>query len=224
MIPEHAISNVLMHMRRREVLFRIKTTAMFVFGIPLSLVGPLFLSFAFWVCACRFYDHDVRWAWFFWGAVVVVIPLLYQLEIRTRGDYLGTVATAPGIAAPPGGMMAPGSYGPILGIAAVAANPTQSAAGFVEIFLFGPRLVLGAWRQTRLAGHLKDADVNRAAEIIAQLNARDSGLDVEKLIRKGETFERLLPTFAYLSFHQWIGVNEGWNRIWILTEKRAILG
>ena len=51
MISEGAISNVRIHMRRREALFRIKTTAMFVFGIPLSLVGPLFLS-------CLLYTSD----------------------------------------------------------------------------------------------------------------------------------------------------------------------
>jgi len=70
---------------------------------------------------------------------------------------------------------------------------------------------------------LKDADLDRAAEIITQLNALDNGLPVAKVIGKGETFESLLPTFAYLSFHQWIGASDGWKRIWLLTEKKEIL-
>jgi len=218
MIPAVAISNARMHMRHREVLFRIKTIAMLVFGIPLSLVGPLFLSSAFWIFAWRFYSHDVRWAWFFWGAVGVAVPLLYRLEIRTRGNYLGTVATESELAPPPHGMLIHGPCGAMLGIAAVAANPQQSAASIVEIFLAGPRLVLDAWKQTRLARHLK------AAEIIAELHAREDGLAVAKFILKGESFESLLPTFAYLSFHHWIGAGKGWNRIWLLTESREGLG
>ena len=70
---------------------------------------------------------------------------------------------------------------------------------------------------------MKSADLDRAAGVVSDLAARREGTEVANLLRRSEKFEDLVVTFAYLSFHQWIGAGDGWKRIWLSTESRELL-
>jgi hypothetical protein len=201
---------------------------MFAFGVPLSLFGPLLLATMFWLTALLLRISTLGrdylpWPWFFGIAVVVVVPLLYRLELRTGGDYLGDVSTAGEPLGPHGWSMMPMMTGRVVGVATILANPRQVSGGIVEIFLFGPRMVIGAYRQAKLARHLRTVDIDRAAGVILSLRCHKEGVDFPQLLHKGEKLEDLMPALAYLSFHKWIGAADGWHRIWLFTESRELL-
>ncbi|HUU85458.1 MAG TPA: hypothetical protein VM243_18315 [Phycisphaerae bacterium] len=219
---------ILLRLRHRERLFRVKVTAMVLFGLPLSLVGPFVLATIFWLAGRalgllswdRFWG---QWMWLFLALVSIVIPLLYRLELRTAGGYLSEAAKDFNPHGPTGAPFLPGSAAYVGAVAAVVANPRAVSAGIVEVFLFGPRLVVGACQQIRAARHLKQANVELAAAILAVLLARDTGIDTHRFLKTGQKLEHLLPTLAYLTFHRWIGVRDDWQQVYVYSASRETL-
>lgn len=212
-------------LRARENLRQLKIAAMFVFGVPLFFVGPLTTATCLWA-GLRTLDQGwaIRWSWLFWPLVVVMIPLLYRMERRTGGDYYGRMLSETEVYAPPGGhMFMPGSGNFIIRGTYLALNARPVASHFIEVFLFGPRLVLSASRQRRICRALVGVDVARAVEIVRFLGSVEGGVDLPAVLRGAETCDSLLPTLAYLVFYQWIGVRGEWERIWLTSEARRSL-
>lgn len=219
---------ILLRLRRRERLFRVKVAAMILFGVPLSFVGPFVLATVFWFAGhaagyCSWSRVWVHWSWLFLALVIVVVPLLYRLEIRTTGGYLTEAMQDTKPHRPMGAAFLPGPAAQVGALVAVAANPRAVSAGVVEVFLFGPRLVVGAFIQFRAARHLKQAEVGRAASILAVLLGRDQGVETSRLLRRDEQLEDLLPTLAYLVFHRWVGVRSGWQQVYLYSMSREAL-
>lgn len=207
-------------LRSRGQVFWVKVAGMLLLGVPCCLVGPLFLGSLFWFVYGTLVDW-VPWSWFFWGAVLVVLPLLFRAEIQTGGDFLGNVARdiTPNNAAN-AAMLVGGELGMLY---AFVIAPRQSSAGIVELLLFGPRLVVDAVRQIRTKLKTRGADLDRAAGVVAALLRQDQGVATVSLLRPGEQTEALLPTLGYLVFHDWVGVGDGGNRVWLLSDARRAL-
>lgn len=217
-------------LRRRENTFRFKIVMMYLAGAPLSLAGPAILATMFWAAALLSASFisvlpatAVEWKWFFIPLTLICVPLLYRKEQRTRGFYLSEVLrdTLPG--KPTGAPLIPGPMQAVTETAAVAANPRFASAGLVELFLVGPRLVLSAWQQVRLAAGLHQVDRMRAAEVLYSLCKRNSGIDTLKLLRPGEHLGGFQPVLAYLTFHRWVGVGNKWEHVWLYSSERKTL-
>ena len=69
------------------------------------------------------------------------------------------------------------------------ANPRAVSFGLVEIFLAGPRLVVGGIRQRRTDRNFADVDRERAAEIVTLLLERGGGVHPRELLRRGEELQ-----------------------------------
>ena len=207
---------------RRERRHGLKIRAMLVFGGPLSFLGPLAVATMFWI-ALKYgfrssgFAEGVTWLDLFVGLSVIMIPLLYGMEMRTQGGFrtdLSDVIPVPGVA------LVMGSRGavPILML-----NARATSSVFVEFFLLGPRLVLSGLRQRGLSRSVRLGDRQEAAAILERLSNRDDGIQTNGLLSESESVEKLLPTLAYLAYHQWIGVGETWQRLWLLTASRQVL-
>ena len=212
-------------LRRREKIAQVKIWAMFIFGVPLTLVGPLTIATILWLASLSARQGwDIHWSWLFGTLAVVMIPLLYRLELRTGGEYYDTVMSQTEVYAPSGTLTHGSSVGGrIVALPVLAINARPVAAQFVEVFLLGPRLVLGAIRQRRIRRALVRVDFDRAVEIVRFLGSVDGGVDLPVVLRSGETLAGLLDTFAYLVFYHWIGVRGAWERIWLTSEARRSL-
>ncbi len=204
---------------------------MFLAGTPLSLLGPAILATMFWAAALLSASFvsilpagAIEWKWFFLPLTVICVPLLYRKEQRTRGFYLSEVLRDTLPARPTGAPFIPGPAQAITATASVAANPRLASAGFVELFLAGPRLVLSAWQQVRLASGLHAVDRYRAAEVLYSLCKRNSGVDTLKLLRPEEYIAGFQPVLAYLTFHRWIGIGRNWEHVWVYSSERKVLG
>lgn len=120
-------------------------------------------------------------------------------------------------------MFMAGSGKSIVAVTHLAINARPVASHFVEVFLFGPRMVLSAIRQRRVRRSFGRVDFDRAVELVRLLGSVDGGVDLPVVLRRGETLDNLLPTLAYLVFHQWIGVRGAWERAWLTSEARESL-
>jgi hypothetical protein len=216
-IDATSLQTIAQHLKRRERGLSAGVATMLVIGIPMLLLGPLILGTLFWFATgmlLRFYP----WSWFFWGFVVVLIPLLFWTERGTRGTYFADTVVAAGGASP-----LPYLAGAEIGmLVSFATSPRVAASGFVELFLTGPRLVLDAIDKIRRARHVRDVDRDRAAHVVARLRQFDQGIAPDQ-INPGEPVSAVIPVLAYLLFHDWIGISKTGDRVWLLGDARRAL-
>ena len=214
-IPMSRIESAL---RTRERLTRTTSIAMVLAGVPLLFVGPFVMSIIFWFATWSAIGH-YPWWWFFAGLCLLMIPLLVHLELRTRGSFLGDAVISSGGASP-----APYVLGSDLGmLISFVAYPRTSASGFVELFLVGPRLLIGGWEKLRKMSKLGPVKVSRAAQIVEYLARTDRGVAPEHLLHERETLRSIAAPLSYLLLHEWIDISKIGDRVWLLTSARESL-
>ncbi len=225
--PDTLQRRTLALLQRRDRMRELRLTLAWVFGIPLSFLGPLVLASIFWLVIGRLTEHWYPWSWYVAALSIVAIPLLFRLESRTGGKYADqAVADMP----PPCdgmGRITLGAYAgfgaPVGGLLAWGANPRAASAGFIEFFLVGPRLILGAARQARLERAFRALDRRRAAHVLAQLFETGHALPPGALLRPGESMDDLRPVLIWLAHLGWIGVAEKLDQVYLYTESRVAL-
>jgi len=212
--------------KRRRGLARVLG---FVFGLPLLFLGPAVLGTMFWV-ACILLYQWYPWTWFFLGTCAVAIPALFVTEIRTAGEFMSAAITpdqanramAAQAVKTVGTLINP-RLGNTLALAAAIASPRASTAGFVELFLTGPRLLLSAFRNTRMTIRLRSVDVERTALLLHQLLRANIGVPIQSLLQKSERPGDLELPLAYLVFHDWAAVAADHSKAWILSDAKKDL-
>jgi hypothetical protein len=221
---ENALDRITALLRRQDQRLRLKAAAQIAFGIPLTLIGPALLATAFRFAARSIGNLDVPWFWAFGALLIILVPLLFRLELRTAGRFLdGALRESP----PTGSLFSsmPGTYVALggLALAPVLANPRSFSASVTEVFLCGPRLVITAFRQRRVRRRLGSVDFRRAARLVAELGSRSEGLELSVLPKAGEQLNGLLPVLNWLVFLGWIGVGQQVPRVYLYSEARDTL-
>lgn len=159
-------------LRSREWSLRCRIAALLAAGLPACLFGPLVIGSVYWLLALIWtgsFALYVRGFWFFLGTAVLVIPLAFRTERRTRGRFLdeAVIDSARGDR-------------PVLrtGLADVdaifnfAMQPRLPAAGIVELILWGPRQVLDAVETVGRVRAVAPADRARTAALLLHVCAR----------------------------------------------------
>lgn len=214
-----SVSHLAGILARRERRHVFKTVAMLLFGLPLSLLGPLVVATMLWLplwCGFRWlsFAQGVLWLDIFVALTVIMIPSLFWMEIRSPETYQADLS---GPAPRPGRVLTCPSIGVFM------VNPRTASTALVEFFVIGPRLVVSGLHQRKLARSVRLDDRTRAAAILERLSRRDDGIDTKHLLRERETLDTIQPALAHLLYHQWIGVGEKWQRVWLLSEARQTL-
>jgi hypothetical protein len=148
------------------------------------------------------------WWTCFAAVLAALIPLLFWFEIHTRGrwfdDEINWQASS-------GGSGPSASYGEWELRCAAA-----SWAVFIEVLLWGPRLIFNARQRWRR--HVSPLVVAEAAALINFLRHFE-GIAVAEL-----PVVRPAPVLNYLITRDWIGISEARDRVWLLTDARKALG
>jgi hypothetical protein len=211
-------ASIRLRFKQRESFLAGGIATLLLIGVPMLFIGPLALASLFWFATLNLFGY-YPWTWFFWGFVVILIPLLFWTERRTRGGFLADTVIEAG-----GGSELPYLLGGDLGLLiSFATNPRVTMSGFIEIFLTGPRFVLDAFEKMNRARRVRSVDQDRAAAIVADLLRTDRGVPIQSLVRPGERLATLDVSLAYLLFFDWIGLSKDRSRVWILTEARQRL-
>lgn len=214
-----SMAHISWHLNRREWVWQIKSYSMLVIGPLISFTGPLALSSIFWFALNRWgILGQFQWMELFVTLSVVMIPLLIHQEIRTQGRYRADLSdTIP---------MTPGRvHGMTMAFGAAAGllvNARVTSSIFVEVFLIGPKLLLGGLELLRLSKPFIGVDHHRTATLFSFLLCRDSGVELDQLYQDNEQRNDLLPNLAYLSFYRWIGAAKNWDRVWLSSESRRL--
>ncbi|MFQ5502965.1 MAG: hypothetical protein ACE5EQ_11810 [Phycisphaerae bacterium] len=227
MSQSNLIATVETKLMRRVQLRRLNAVAGILFGFPFIFVAPLILGSIFWFVTGSLTDQWYHWNWFFLGLSIITAPLLFRLEMQTGGDYLGKAMKDAKPLVERSDEMVAAAYigiGLVGGLAvAMLTRPRASSAGFVELFLFGPRIVLGGLRHLRQAGRLPNIDKRKASRVITVLLSRSQGVGAEELQAVDESHHDLLLILIWLAFYGWIGVTEDQKRVFLYSESRDIL-
>jgi len=219
MSPESIANKLRARSGRRRMLAIVGILA----GLPCCLFAPLILGSLFWFSYGQLFGF-VPWNYFFFGAVVVCLPLLFMLEIRTNGGFLDEVMSDPGPEIPGGADFARRLlvFGPLPALAAgTAVEPRRSVAGFVELFLFGPRLIVNGLRHLRQIHKLPSPNLTLAAKILTLLCEREAGIPIAALNSSKVEADEIDRTIFWLAFYGWIGISKDWQKIFIFSESRT---
>ena len=222
--PQTIISRLVRRAATRKLLAVVGVLV----GLPLCLVAAFTLGPLFWIAFGRAFGLGYPWYCWVAGTALLTIPLLFRTELRTGGDYLGDVArSGEAINTKPGLTTIVASASPVGGLGLVAyyaaTNPRAATAGFVELFLAGPRMIINGTRHLRLAGKVPDIDMQIAAQVLQKLMAHDSGLTSSELGNICESRDQLQETLIWLAFYGWIGVSTKQDRVYIYSESRRFL-
>lgn len=198
----------------REGIFWFKITAMLGVGGLASFLGPIVVT-AIARKLCAALEYPVSGMVLLNLSCLTVLPLLYWLEIRTRGSFLSEELQAQGTT---GADLYRSSS---LGEWELRRTAVVYAV-YIEVFLYGPRMTLDALRQLRRRIQSRRPAIPRAAEIVMFLAAADGGVDVERLPWM-ETPGQLRRTLSYLQLHDWIDLGDHGRRVWLLSMARRRL-
>ncbi|MCB9855115.1 MAG: hypothetical protein H6818_05455 [Phycisphaerales bacterium] len=226
-MPEH-IEKIIAKLKRRAATRSALAIVGVIAGTPLCFVAALILGTIFWFSIGRMLKFAYPWSYFFWGTALITIPLLFRTEIQTRGDFLGGVARDIDSDARTSNhsLQAPAAIpAPFLSLVAyhAAINPRAATAGFVELFITGPRWVLAGVRHLRLVGKIPKVDLEQTASVINKLLEKESGMESRELISAFDSRDQLQESLIWLAFYGWVGVSTKHDRVYIYSESRRFL-
>lgn len=198
----------------REFMFWMKVSAMLPLGVFASLLGPIVVaSIADGVLEAL--KVPVNGGLLLLLSFLMVLPLLYLVELRTRGSFLSEELRAQGTTGED--LFRSSSSGEM-----EFRRTAVVYAVWIEVFLYGPRMVIDAVHQLTARVRLGNPPIHRAAEIVMFLASLDSGINVENL-RRMESVDDLRRTLYYLRLHEWIDLGDHGRRVWLLsTAKRRL--
>ena len=183
-------NRLLLRLRQREAGFWLRVFTKLAIGLPLTLLAPLvvasFLSNILW----RF-GVAVEWGLLFFLSLIILIPLFFFIEWRTRGEFLAEEMRAQGTT--PSELFNATSRGELQ-----LRRSAAAAAGLIEIFLFAPRLILGAVVDIRQRIKLNDASMRRAAQILALLQSHQGGVEITVIRHPDESPLDVFKVTGYL--------------------------
>jgi hypothetical protein len=204
-ITAEQVASVVTQLRQREKSHRAKGWALILGAIPLLFVGPLFIGTCVYFLD-RHREHYSTAGWI--GAVALTaafaIPLLFLFE-RLNGEGLMTsTAEAVGQA----------DYSRLAG---------RAGAGvlIIDIFCWGPRMVLSGFRRFASNSVVTECDHQLAAQWICKLLRLEQGTLTPEIVDGNDP--KSVPTLTYLCKYEWIDISTNGERIWLLSDARKVL-
>ena len=212
-VPRQTPETVLPRLKKLDGSFRARWFALLIAGAVVSMIGPVIFGTAMWMRQYRAGGLGigvVQQPWWWHVAMVSLwfLPILFFIEWITRGKLLeNTVDTV-------------GDMGRFIGGRAVA------GAAFVEMCLWGPRMVTGgARKQFGLTRHRR-ADRTLAAAMAAELVNRGDGMPIGDLyaLAQNRGDDAFADALAYLMFHDLADVSKKGDRVWLCSDGKKALG
>jgi hypothetical protein len=211
------VARIESQLRKREADFWGRTLVKLATGVPVLFLGPLlggiivqgllFLSKAAWQPGY----------WVCYGiACLIMIPLLFFIEIRNRGDFYFDEARF---------YHSPGeTFSTSLHYTTGGPSDMEAGLAFVEVLLFAPRQILSAISDIKQRKAIGSEELHRASEIVLALQIADGGVALEKLSRAEDSPDSFPRILRYLQFYDWIDISKKADRAWLCSDAKKWLG
>ncbi|MEA2709530.1 MAG: hypothetical protein QOF78_2131 [Phycisphaerales bacterium] len=210
--PRQTTQTVLPKLTKIDTGFRGRWFALILAGAIVSMFGPIIFGSAIWLRQFRGAGVGIgekyhSWWWVVGMTCLWFLPILFFIEWITRGKLLDSAVEDVG------------------DMPRFVAHRAVAGAFFVELCLWGPRMVTGGVRkQIGLTTH-RHADRTLAAAMLAELLNHGEGMPIGKLYVLAKNDDHAFSTtLAYLMFHDLVDVSKKGDRVWLLSEGKRTLG
>jgi hypothetical protein len=210
--PRQTPETVLPKLKKLDAGFRARWFALLIAGAVVSMIGPVIFGTATWIRQFRagglgIGDVQHPWLWHVGVVCLWFLPILFFIEWITRGKLLQD--TVEGVSDMPR----------FIGGRAVA------GAFFVEMCLWGPRMVTGGVRRQFGLSRHRRADRALAAAMIAELLNRGGSLPIGEVFKVAQGRDDAFgAALAYLMFHDLVDVSKTGDRVWLCSDGKRALG
>jgi hypothetical protein len=204
--------SILPKLKKLDTSFRTRWLALLIAGALVSMIGPVIFGTATFIRQYRAGGVGIGveqepWLHHVGYACLWILPILFVIERVTRGKLVED--TVEGVSDMPR----------FIGGRAVA------GAVFVEVMLWGPRMVTAGVRRQVGLNRQRRADRALAAAMLAELLNRGDGLPIGEVFKiaqdRGDS--AFSAALAYLMFHDLVDLSKPGDRVWVCSDgKRAI--
>jgi hypothetical protein len=208
-LPADDLRHIKSRLQLRVLNQQILIVLMTLIGLPLVVAGAALFAGIIFAISIRASNGALAYRSLFWFCLIIATPLLFLLEISTRGKFAEEAVAEADNVDPRVSFMA-----------------GTSGAEFVIVMIFsllGPGLILGAYRRLRGQLQHRGAPIDRCAEVAGHLLLADVGIDLLSLKKPGESTVELLTVVEYLVHYDWAGLAHDGKRVWILTDAKKPL-
>ncbi|HMB96431.1 MAG TPA: hypothetical protein VKK61_10360 [Tepidisphaeraceae bacterium] len=208
---EHRLARVMQELENVETFSRAATFGKLMVGIPLCLIGPLFVAFILKLVESNW---NGNWLPSFTNtsvfAMIAIIPLLMWLERRTRGEFLSDALQ--------GEDSRFDSYGEY------ELRSTKFLwAFYTEVALLGPRLLWNAIDTLRGREEIDERLRLIAAQIVLELLDHEHAITTKQLIQPGQPTNDVIHVLNYLRQCDWIDFSRQRDKVWLSSPVRQKL-
>jgi hypothetical protein len=211
-------ARIVRRLRMRELGGFARIVAGYALGVPLCFLAPAMITLLLTGSGGRYgpvLPPIVSPGACFVVLSILMVPLLIWYERRTRGEYFMDALREWG-----------GDDGPWFGGSIHRGVDTEGPGAILlmELFLFGPRLVIGATRSLRERSRVRHVPLALAADVLLHLLRHDGGIPPAELRDVSTEATAVRDAILYLAFFDWVDLSKDRTRIWVLTDARKALG
>jgi len=208
--PRQTTETILPRLKKLDSGFRGRWFGLLILGAIVSMIGPVIFGSLYWMRQFGGRRHTGEYHTWLWEVGIVCLwflPILFLIEWVTRGKLLENTVDE------------------VDGMGRFVAGRVVAGAVFVEVCLWGPRMVSGGVRkQIGLTRHRR-ADRALAAAMLAELLNRGEGLAIGDLFALArERDDAFSESLAYLMFHDLVDISKSGDRVWLCSEGKKSLG
>jgi hypothetical protein len=193
--------------RRCEFSFSAQLAALIIFGLPLSLLGPLLITV---IVLANSANHHVEFHFLAKFVTICMVSLPFFFVIA---------ATLPGSILEANAEMFHGHTRMSRRTVGKAAAPLL----IIEICNIGPRMIVYAYKRFRARELSGTASAERVAQAISTLASSDGGIAPVKLMLPGDSPELFQSLLAILFFYEIADSSESGDRIWMMSDVKSKL-
>jgi hypothetical protein len=209
--PAITVEQVAARLREMERSFRTRWIGLMVLGAFATMFGPVVIGSIMY--GAQFNARRVgtihSWTAMVGRVAIFVLPVLFFLEWITRGKLFEDAAE---------------SYSEAEGLARFGMGRGMAYVIFMEVCLWGPRMVIAGTKKIAGQGSHARADRNVAAAIVHAFVINDGGMGTGQLYPlAGGRDDVFADVLAYLMFFDVIGISKKGDRAWLCSDAQKAL-
>jgi hypothetical protein len=209
--PSITVEQVAARLREMERSFRTRWIGLLALGAVAAMIAPVIIGSIMYggQFSVRHVGPIHSWTAMVGRVAIFALPILFGLEWITRGKLLEDAAE---------------SYSEAEGLARFGMGRGMAYIIFMEVCLWGPRMVIAGTKKIAGQGKHAGADRNVAAAIVHAFVINDGGMSTGQLYPlAGGNDDVFSDVLAYLMFFDVVDISKKGDRAWLCSDAQKAL-